>query len=402
MPRCIFCDAELSSDTKPEHILLDAFGGRKTTRKVICSVCNSVFGRTIDDVLAKQTLHIRNMFQLRSGSGDEAPMLRRVEAGREKIDIRGDGTMRLIAKPFTVMHGANGKVDVHFIGNSPEEIFRYIPDVAAILNIPEEQVREQIFQSHAHFVEQRPAVANVIYQFGGPHAIRSIAKACLTLWATYVGNNEVRGEPYAAARDFVRRGSEGFGRDRCGLDSREIYASAEVTERYGPIFNAIYVASDANGRVVGHYTLYNLLGFHVVLADGGGVPSRQTALISNPLDPAAWTDRAAAALPIPFAWLDAPDYPDDFVRARERIGAMQLLYQKLMMPREIGRISDAVFAKHGFLDGDDPVPPEAMERIIPELADRVAKHWLSLPHEEAVYESELRAQWLAWAAKRGM
>ena len=73
MPQCIFCDAELPPDTKPEHILLDAFGGRKTTRKIVCSACNSAFGSTIDDALAKQTLHIRNMFQLRSGSGGGPP-----------------------------------------------------------------------------------------------------------------------------------------------------------------------------------------------------------------------------------------------------------------------------------------------------------------------------------------
>jgi hypothetical protein len=401
MPRCIFCDAELGRDTKPEHILLDAFGGRKTTRKVVCSICNEAFGRTIDNELAKQTLHIRNMFQLRSGSGDEAPMLRRVEAGQDRIDIRGDGTMQLVTKPFEVTHGGGGQINVQFNVNTIEEVFRHIPNVAAILKLPEEQVREQVLSATARSIERRPDVANFTYQFGGPDAIRSMAKACLVLWATHVGNDEVHGAPYDAVRRFIRQGSEDFTRDRSQLDSREIHDSAEVTRRYGPIFNAIYIGCDAAGRVVGHYTLYNLLGFRIVLAESGGAPSRQTALISNPLEPSVWTDEAAEELPIPFAWLDAPDYPDDLRAARERLIAMGRLYQELMTPKQIGRISDAVFAKHGFINGDDPVPQEALEQIIREVGSRLAKHHLSLPHEEVVSEEEFRALWAAWAAQHG-
>jgi hypothetical protein len=37
IPLCIFCGTELTADTKPEHILLNALGGRKTTQRVICS-----------------------------------------------------------------------------------------------------------------------------------------------------------------------------------------------------------------------------------------------------------------------------------------------------------------------------------------------------------------------------
>ncbi len=31
METCIFCDNPLTPDTKPEHILLNTLGGRKTT-----------------------------------------------------------------------------------------------------------------------------------------------------------------------------------------------------------------------------------------------------------------------------------------------------------------------------------------------------------------------------------
>lgn len=34
--------------------------------------------------------------------------------------------------------------------------------------------------------------------------------------------------------------------------------------------------------------MYNLIGWHLVLAEEGGVPNQRIALISNPLDPAIW------------------------------------------------------------------------------------------------------------------
>ncbi|WP_280921315.1 HNH endonuclease [Methylobacterium sp. PvR107] len=401
MPQCIFCDAEMAPDTKPEHILLDAFGGRKTTRKIVCSACNSAFGRTTDDALAKQTLHIRNLFQLRSGSGGEAPMLRSVEAGDDKINIKGDGTMRLVLKPFEITYGDDGKANVQFNVNTLEEVFRHIPNVAAALKLPEEQVREQILSTTARSIERRPDVANFTYEFGGPDALRSMAKACLVLWATHVGSDEVRRAPYNKVRSFVLRGSDDFARDYRLLDSREIYDSAEVMRRYGPIFNAIYVSSDANGRVVGHYTLYNLLGFRIVLAESGGTPSRQTGLISNPLEPAVWTDKAAEELPIPFAWLDAPEYPDDLHMARERINDMGRLYERLMTPKQFSRITDAVIAKHGIVSGSASATQEVKDQIIREVAGRLAAHQLDLPHEETVSAEEMRALWTAWAEKRG-
>src|ERR1700730_10772144 len=70
---CIFCDGELGPDTKPEHILLNALGGRKTTRRVICSKHNNDFGGGIDDALADQVGVLRNHLQLESGTGKPPP-----------------------------------------------------------------------------------------------------------------------------------------------------------------------------------------------------------------------------------------------------------------------------------------------------------------------------------------
>jgi hypothetical protein len=48
----------LGPDTKPEHILLDASGGRMVTRVVDCSACNNLFGNGIDNTFAGQVPEI--------------------------------------------------------------------------------------------------------------------------------------------------------------------------------------------------------------------------------------------------------------------------------------------------------------------------------------------------------
>jgi len=73
MPICLFCPTELDATTKPEHILLNALGGRKTTTRAICSAGNNTFGGTIDDVLASQVVALRNLLQLESGEGKTRP-----------------------------------------------------------------------------------------------------------------------------------------------------------------------------------------------------------------------------------------------------------------------------------------------------------------------------------------
>src|SRR4051812_14744058 len=102
MALCIFCDRELQQKTKPEHILQSALGGRKTSRSIVCDGHNETLGSTIDKALSEQVQVIRNLLQLDSGTGKAPPMLRNVKAGSDTINVRGNGTLELVEKPFTI------------------------------------------------------------------------------------------------------------------------------------------------------------------------------------------------------------------------------------------------------------------------------------------------------------
>lgn len=338
MARCIFDDHLLDEKTKPEHILHDAFGGRKKTRRVVCSGCNNTFGGGIDKVLTTQFEAIRNLFQMKSGSGRTAPMLRKVKAGSQTINVHGDGNLELVAKPFTITKHPEGRFDLRVIASTLEEMQRYIPNIAASLGISETQAREQLAQGQASMVEWRPPNVRFAMTLGGPDALRSVAKACLVLWALKVGNEELQGEAYAGIRNYILNDDPNYIRTRTRLDTRVLEDAKKVKEQYGPLFNLIYVRSDDAGRVVGHFTIYNILGHQVVLAEAGGTPRQATALVSNPLNPGDWSDNAAEVFDIPFEWLLQPEY--NTTAARDRFCEVQKIYEAIFRPKEVGRLSD--------------------------------------------------------------
>ena len=148
-------------------------------------------------------------------------------------------------------------------------------------------------------IETRPNGVHHAISLGGKDAIRSIAKSCLVLLSTVVGNEAVKSEAFAAVREFVVSGGTDFNKARVRIDFRDIPSADALTKDYGSFFNLIYVRSGSSGRVIGHFTLYNIIGWQIVLADAGAPRDRKMGLISNPLDPFAWSDAIGDALDIP-------------------------------------------------------------------------------------------------------
>jgi hypothetical protein len=85
---CILCQNDIPAKTKPEHILLNALGGRMTVRKVICPNCNSQMGEGPDKDLADSTAFLRNSCNLKAGDGSDAPQLRGLETNGEYFDLK--------------------------------------------------------------------------------------------------------------------------------------------------------------------------------------------------------------------------------------------------------------------------------------------------------------------------
>lgn len=392
MAKCIFCDNDLTENTKPEHILLNALGGRKTTKRVDCSACNGTFGSTIDNEVGKQVAVLRNMLQLDSGTGGAPPMLRKIQSGGDIINLKNDGTPELVTKPFSVRN-EDGRFQLQITTKSVEEVAPYIPHIAAQLGCSEEQVLQILKLTTGSYVERRPETVHHALALGGPLAVRSAAKSALVLWATLTGNDEIKSSDYERVRRFVVNGDEDFNLSCAPLDSRYLPQNDELQRRFGKFFNLIYVRSNESGRVLAHFTLYNVISWRIVLAEAGGTPSACIGLISNPLDPAEWSDTIADEIDVEFGWLDAPDYSDEFVRARERFEATMRYHAETQGECELNRISADVFEKHGVVNEDEPITdPLLRQKIVTEIMYRFTLHALGLPYVESVTGEEIVAR----------
>jgi HNH endonuclease len=383
MPICVFCDEELNTDTKPEHILLSALGGKMTTKDIVGSSCNGKFGSTIDKAVADQVAILRNMLQLKSGIGKSPPMRRKVKAGSDTFNFKNDGTPKLVTEPFTITPLDGDTFELNITADSIDEIAKYIPHIAARLRWSEEKVLQYIATTATgKSISKRPDTVRFNMLFGGELGIRSFAKSCLVLWATLIGNDEVRSALYEAARTFIIHGDDEFVKNRVHRDSRFLPQVGELKQRFGEFFNLIYVRSDEAGRVIGHFTLYNVMAWQFVLVKSGAKPNLRIGLISNPMDPTTWSDRIADEIDIDFTWLNSPDYSDEFACQRLRT-AIQCA-QKNDLGRELENIKRAVFEKHGVVDGVAVTDPAIRKSIVGEIEQRVAFHVAGIPYEESV------------------
>lgn len=380
---CLFCASQLDGQTKPEHILLNVLGGRMTSRSLICSDCNNRFGSSIDAAVANQVGVFRSLLQLPTGDGKPPPILKRVNAGDDVINIRNDGRPELVQAPFTIEDNADGTANVRFSLRTMDDLPKHMAHAAAALGKPVDHLLAGVDVESAVLGRRRPGIVQHSLQFGGTDFLRSIAKSALELWAVRTSTDEVQSAPYAAARDFVVNGGDQFNRTRTEIDDRNVPQLAELTERFGPVFNLLYIRSSGDGRVIAHFTLYNVLGWQIVLAGSGGAPNCVIGIASNALDPSQWSRRVADDLDIPFDWLAAPEYDPTFVGQTARIGAAIQLGHDRGVERELARIVDEEWRRLG-LAAEAILDEPAVKQLSARIADRAARLLLDIRQEERI------------------
>jgi hypothetical protein len=140
----------------------------------------------------------------------------------------------------------------------------------------------------------------------------------------------------------------------------------------------------------------------MVLAEAGGTPNARVALVSNPLDPAQWSDEIADEIDIDFAWLDSPDYTDELKRARERLTATVQHHVETQRERELHRIIADVFEKNGIVDEHEPITdPALQQKITDEITHRFVLHKIGLPYIESVTGQDIVTRLKAIRARKG-
>ncbi len=273
----------------PEHVLLNALGGRTTVRDILCPRCNHEMGIGPDAALAKSTEFIRSICDFRAGDGGRAAMITGLSQGDTRFDLAPGMRARPRApKPLDVTIDENG-ISVSIEAYSEKEADRLVTGaatkIAKHLGHTDARVIEAIKQDLLKDKRTQYKPAPPIKQqsdFGCDASQRSMAKACLVLWAKLCGNVEVNGERFDAIRAFIRRATRGpDDTDFITLDTRAHPEAPAEFSRH-PIF--IWVGSDADGKVYGYFRLYGAVGWRFRLCSAGGRPDQSLCLVSNPFD----------------------------------------------------------------------------------------------------------------------
>jgi hypothetical protein len=369
MPPCIFCKSTLAHNAKPEHILLDALGGRKTSRRIVCTACNEKFGSGIDKELAESVGFIRNNMGFQSGSGNPAPSYS-YNSKNGMVKAKSDGRLSPSIKPFAM--DKDGKVkSVTFDPRYPRAKENAISNAAAAQGIDPDELRRKLDSGSVTYTDSFAfgPKDNIESSIGGRQAQRSIAEACMELLAVKVGAESLLDSAFDGVRAFVLNDAE-HGSWAVELDSRPLSTEVKLIERYGPFFNHIQVSVSADGNVVGHFTLYNFVGWKVELARNSPLGECRIQLISNPLDPTIWSYDDPALPPLEVSWLKEPSFDETVFN--ERQSKLFLFSKNASIEREIRRIVDEEAHHHGISDETVIEDQGTLNSFVVRISDRSA------------------------------
>lgn len=308
--KCIFCFSTLSAKTKPEHILLNALGGKTTTKKAVCTSCNERFGIGPDQDLADSVREIRNLAQLFSGDGDPPPPVSGAKVEDGRYDISSHGTPIFVPnKPFSVTQDGGGyQIELHASNEAHADrlttsVARKIlkdlgysdyPDIAV------QKIKADIEKDGRRKLSTVPPKRGQI-ALGEGASQQSMAKAALVLWAYYVGGDKVCSQKYDTIRKFCGDGLKPENPE--GLVTFDTRMLPTLPPQFGSNPTLIWAGSNWMGQVYGYFRLYDIIGWRFRLCEFGGDPNTSVCLISNPFEPHIWNVGRDGGSHLTYEWI---------------------------------------------------------------------------------------------------
>lgn len=312
METCILCATNfLPSKTKPEHILLNALGGRKTSTRLVCSACNSRMGDGPDKALAESVAAIRAISGFESGDGKSPPALKNVLTCGYSADIRHGKLSPFIRNPLKVEKLGNGLSRIEVKATTIQQLEFFLESGFDQLKVPiekREALRKQFIES-ATIEHRPPPPIELKFSMGATEALRSMAKSVLEIWALLIGNTHVLRKEYDKIRAFITRGEAS---DIVAIDTRPL--PEKVTQQF--LFpTVLWAGSDDIGNVWGFFSVYGLCGWSFRISTSSQFKNLSCGLVSNPTEPACWLFGPEIGALIDVNWVKARNFHQNDLRA---------------------------------------------------------------------------------------
>ena len=179
------CLGELNSQNRSEeHIIPNAIGGRLTSNKLLCKVCNSAFGDVIDFEIAEQLSLIANLLNIKR---DDAKIPRNIRTSKGKYFLRAGGKP-VLAKPEINVTKDDKGMKIH-IESSPEKANKTLKGVQRKYGLPDSFISDAWSNSRKSATYLDEGV-DVEFSLGGLEAFRSICKTAINFYIDKGGSRD--------------------------------------------------------------------------------------------------------------------------------------------------------------------------------------------------------------------
>lgn len=384
---CVLCKSPIGAQTKPEHVLLNALGGRMTVSHIICPACNQAMGNGPDKDLADSVAFIRNMCGMSAGDGDDAPTIRGLQTDGERFDLMPG--MEVKMRPYRPLEVrvTEDRVDVDIGAYSDAQADTLAENAARSIakklgkssEAVVQAIKQDILKDRKVQIVPAPAISQQL-KFGTGRSQQAMAKACLVLWSKAVGTEEVLNARYDFVRSFILSSDSDFSGVK--LDTR---SWPGPPEKYGTNPNYICVGSNGDGAVFGYYRLFGAIGWRFNLCESGAPPNSFCCLISNPLHIATWDfvigDQAFDLVRPMFEEWDP--WPPNFAEVQAALSRLaELAHQRSQDKTALAWVTEAV-SRTGLVEGEE-IKEEHVRSVVKYITPRILATVLrkSIPTDE--------------------
>jgi hypothetical protein len=199
---CLQCDKPLDDESiaSREHLILNALGGHKRIRGLLCVNCNNVAGARWDSELVKQLKPLALLFDVQRQDGEETPPAKFETTDGREFWLNADGSMNRAAKPFSKVPKGDGGWQIRLTPRSMEDAKKILKGIAA--KYPEVDAERALASAEARF-EYLDVPLIMTLDVGGELAGRAIVKSALC----FAVANDVEPSACTPARAYLRDAS---------------------------------------------------------------------------------------------------------------------------------------------------------------------------------------------------
>lgn len=266
---CYLCLTPLvnKSVVSKEHIIPEALGGILCSKDLLCAVCNSHFGNTIDIALIEEMRPIQEVLDLStSKSGKPNPVLMYDDEIKKEVFIQnGKPTLKRTKPKIEIIDNQlviTGEVrSIYEIRSLLEGLKRKYPQIDI----------EEVLRKHADSLVPQPKLVHgdVNVSFGSIDGLRGIVKILVNLFIVYGGKIQEVSHLFP----FLKR-------DR----TLNIVSVSPSCFTYAPteteLSHVLHLRADSKtGYLVGYIDLYNVFDCIILLGQEYSGPNMEVSYI---------------------------------------------------------------------------------------------------------------------------